>query len=116
MTFIITLLSKGVRETLRCNHARAPILAVSDPSIFNTCQQIAYECESYDKFSEGKCADCGSDGNKCKPLGLWLDFWDNPNNNLLEESQTQKKFFIKTSEMLPFCLFHYQIVVNFIFN
>jgi len=102
----------GITETFSCNHRRATIFPIADPSIFNTCQQIAYKCDSYEEFLNGECADCGSDGEKCKPFPLQLDFWDISYNNIVGKTQSAKRFFLKTSDMLPFCLYHYQVVVK----
>lgn len=30
-----------------------------------SCQEIAYECRSYEAFLDGECADCGKDNEKC---------------------------------------------------
>ena len=102
-------------DTVNCNHRRATILPIAEPSLFNTCQLIAYECDSYDKFSEGECADCGPDEEKCKPLNLDTNYWDYGNHIKVKDKldqQRSRQLFIQTSDMFPFCLYHYQIVVS----
>lgn len=102
-------------DTVNCNHRRATLLPISEPSLFNTCQLIAYECESYERFSEGECADCGFNEEKCKPLNLDTNYWDYADHNGPAEDKLDEQFsrqmFLQTSDMFPFCLYHYQIVV-----
>ena len=73
---------------------------------------IGYQCDSYGDFNDGQCADCGEDGLKCKPLEFNLKFWTNAENWKNGLKTFPNNFYFKTSDADPFCLFHYQIVVN----
>ena len=37
----------------------------------DNCQFIGYQCESYEMFKAGKCADCGQFGSKCSIFDVW---------------------------------------------
>ncbi len=90
------------------------LYVISDPSLYNSnCQFVAYQCSSYANFSQGNCADCGSNGQNCRPLDLKLDYWDNSTNQVIQ-TQPPNQLFIKTDANPPYCLFHYQIVVNYL--
>ncbi len=90
----------------------AHLYAISDPSLNNSdCQFVAYKCDSYSNFLGGKCADCGSNGESCRPFESKLDYWDNPINQNIQTKLTNQ-FYINTEVYPQFCLFHYQIVVN----
>ena len=95
---------------IACNHNRVHDYTISERK---ECQYIGYECDSYLHFQKGKCADCGTDGSKCKPMDFQLDYWDefNPNEKPLPKFATN--FYLKTSDKDPFCLFHYQILVSY---
>ncbi|CAG2177462.1 unnamed protein product [Oppiella nova] len=98
-----------------CNHQRVPVLLIADRSLRSpdSCQLIAYRCDSYENFYSGKCGDCGANGDKCRPLGFNLEYWMNETNtNPVKALQTfPNNYFMRTSDAHPFCLFHYQIVV-----
>lgn len=63
----------------------------------------AFECESYDDFKAGKCADCGASGEKCVILGPKAIEYRNAvkDINAGVDSVNGKRFFMATSEHEP---------------
>ncbi|XP_054711900.1 pancreatic lipase-related protein 2-like [Uloborus diversus] len=54
------------------DHQRAAAMFIS--SIRNgSCLMIGYYCRSYKAFLRGECADCGTDGSRCAPVGYHSD-------------------------------------------
>ncbi len=108
----------ALEDVIFCNHDRSRLLAIADPSLQNSdCQFVAYKCNSYSDFTAGKCADCGSNGEMCKPLDFDFPFWENSSNYNVNDIQTPNQFYIQTGADPQYCIFHYQIVVNyFIFD
>ena len=100
---------------ITCNHGRSNKYAIADQGYQSPqkCQIIGYRCQSYDDFELGKCADCGADGNGCKPMPFNLNYWDDKSN--CDPTLVKTQFFVDTGnvENLPgYCLNHYQIVVS----
>ena len=106
---------------------------------FGSCQFVAYECASRDEFLNGKCASC--DNSKCQLMfirdltdaGQLMnanvikdpvpneDNYDNENSNKIGSSylgylnknqRTSPSLFLETSEYYPYCLHHYQVIVE----
>ncbi|CAG2113539.1 unnamed protein product, partial [Medioppia subpectinata] len=81
-TFITNRFKGKANESRNCNHNRATVLPIADRGLkeVDSCQLIAYECDSYDNFYSGKCGDCGTDGHRCRPLEFNLEYWLNDDN------------------------------------
>ena len=107
----------GIKERGGCDHQRATQLPIAQPqSALYGCQIIGYQCDSYEDFNDGKCAECGSDGIKCKPLEFSPEFWAKSDNWRNSLQTFPNNYYFKTHDSFPFCLFHYQIVVNIVLN
>ncbi|XP_067138167.1 pancreatic triacylglycerol lipase-like [Centruroides vittatus] len=101
---IIATLTK--RDYDNCNHRWANFLFID--SILNPqCPYVAYACSDWDTFLEGRCADCGDDGQNCAVLGLQSDTYA-PSRDV----KNPRKYFLKTNSQWPYCLYHYQIIVK----
>lgn len=87
-----------------CGHDMAYKYPIVVPQ--NNCRFIAYKCGNYEDFETGKC------GQEYMPLELDFDFYDT--NNRVNETNGTNDMYIRTSDRYPYCLFHYQIVVNVI--
>ena len=98
---------KEIRFSILCPHETAHKYPVLKPP--NSCQYIAYKCKDYSTFELGKCAEEGL------PLEFNPEFYDKTESKL-NETQPPNNLFIKIGDSPPFCLFHYQIVVNIISN
>ncbi|CAG2117044.1 unnamed protein product, partial [Medioppia subpectinata] len=114
-TFITNRFKAKANESRNCNHNRATVLPIADRELkeAESCQLIAYECDSYDNFYSGKCGDCGTDGQRCRPLEFNLEYWLNDDNvNPVNALKTfPNNYYLLTANKQPFCLFHYQIVI-----
>lgn len=96
-------LFSGISETMGCNHRRAQQLSYSDFEMFGDCQTVGYQCDDYDDFLEGKCADCGEDGTKCELMGTWTSHWEPPAGYRHASKLMPKKMFIVTGSGQPYC-------------
>ena len=109
--FTVFFTLPGIIERGGCSHNRATLLPTA--RLQDQCQIIGYKCQSYDAFSSGKCADCGPDNQDCRPLEFDIQYWNNRNNLRNSLKSFPNNYYVKTSEEEPFCLFHYQITVNY---
>ncbi|XP_054152818.1 pancreatic lipase-related protein 2-like, partial [Oppia nitens] len=92
---------------ITCSHSRACLLMVDLDKPEDTCKAIGYQCESYNTFLEGRCANCAQ--SRCKPMGIDPDYWldDKP-----DPSALNKKYFLTTGRYIDYCLYHYQIALD----
>ncbi|RWS19265.1 pancreatic lipase-related protein 2-like protein, partial [Leptotrombidium deliense] len=113
-------IGEGLSKTVACNHQRSWGLFIVNPKAMDEhCQYVGYECDSWDKFREGKCGDCGAQGEQCGVFSvLGKDDPDYGNHylqhmNVMKTIDTKKrKLYFKTDDNKPFCLHHYQIIVH----
>lgn len=68
----------------------------------NGCHSIAYKCDSYAKFNEGRCADCRGSG--CYNIDLFA-------HQTIQKPPQSIKMFLKTGFDQK-CLHHYQVVAQ----
>ncbi|RXG72897.1 Pancreatic lipase-related protein 3, partial [Armadillidium vulgare] len=87
-----------------CGHFR--IITYYIESILNSsCQWVAYECPSYERFKRGECATCGDDNSKCAFLGLRAsEYADKTRENVM--------LYIETAPEPPFCVQHYVVNIS----
>lgn len=85
----------------RCSHERSYQLFYSYHERRARCQPLAYECTDYATFAEGRCADCGTDGEKCRMIGYWPDYWTAVNIT------KRRMMYLKTSKDLSVCRKHF---------
>lgn len=105
-TFITEGLNEGTRRFSSCNHQRS--LDFMHYSInYRKVVPVGYECGSWENFLEGKCSDCGSDKKKCAVMGIRAGEYKPFRNNSVQHS-----FYLKTSGIAPFWLYHYQVTVK----
>ncbi|XP_040063664.2 pancreatic lipase-related protein 2-like [Ixodes scapularis] len=96
---------QGIRETVACKHERAIQLMTAsleletnpDPDL---CRLVGFACPSFEEFLRGSCSECGEDGSQCAVLGTATVPSGNP-----------AKFYLKTTDTAPYCLYHYNIRV-----
>ena len=119
-------------DALACSHSRAPNLLTyrheqGDPD--DGCQLVAYACKDWDSFRAGHCADC-SHSRACKLIGLQWQYYDDGNqagqsserrrpesggerNSNRTSGQVEPvQMFLRTGDTQPYCVFHYQIVLE----
>ncbi|XP_068945470.1 lipase member H isoform X3 [Petaurus breviceps papuanus] len=90
-------------QYFKCDHQRSVFLYLS--SLKKDCDIIAYPCDTYRDYLNGKCISCGDDQSMpCPVLGYYADQWKN--YSMLMDPPVTKAFFDTASEK-PFCIYHY---------
>jgi len=116
-------IAEGVRRFIACHHYRSIDYYLDSlvPSS-GKCQLLGFECDNYNDFLEGKCnyttkdtAVNHNDYMRFANFGFnaYRDFYlynDKFSNRFFEKP---RKFYMVTSRRKPFCLYHYNITVNF---
>lgn len=57
----------GVKDSFSCSHDAAHLFFL-DSIKHTNCEYVAFPCESYEKFSNGECLECGPEG--CNQAGI----------------------------------------------
>ncbi|KAL2093194.1 hypothetical protein ACEWY4_010506 [Coilia grayii] len=87
----------------KCDHQRSVYLFMD--SINRTCEQIAYPCETYTDFLDGKCLNCDKfEGKGCPVFGYDVTKWK---DMLVKRGQTTT--FFSTNNWSPFCMTNYRV-------
>lgn len=106
-SFIISGMVEGSRRFISCNHQRAIDFYIATANR-KDCLSIGIACKNWESFLEGKCTECGKNGERCGIMGnRAYEYYPNK-----VENGTGMKFFLKTSGKSPYCLYHYSIVVK----
>ncbi|KAF4076417.1 hypothetical protein AMELA_G00215010 [Ameiurus melas] len=97
MRMIATYGLYNMDQLVKCSHERSVHLFID--SLVNKDQQsLAYRCSSKEAFYKGLCLSCRK--NRCNKLGY--------NINKVRTARSTKMY-LKTREMMPYKVFHYQI-------
>ncbi|KPM04406.1 pancreatic triacylglycerol lipase-like protein [Sarcoptes scabiei] len=115
LSIITDGLIEGARRLVACNHQRAVDFYIE--SINNlVALPIAYACESYESFLDGKCSDCDDDdengrGGKsnCAIIGTLSERLMGSKNPLKYQG---KKFFMATAKRSLFFRYQYLIEIK----
>ncbi|XP_020780438.1 lipoprotein lipase [Boleophthalmus pectinirostris] len=104
---LLGIASEGLRglqnmdQLVKCSHERSIHLFID--SLVNLNQQsMAFRCNSKDAFNKGLCLSCRK--NRCNKLGY--------NVNKVRSTRSTKMY-LKTRDMMPYKVFHYQVKVHF---
>ncbi|KAL0201806.1 hypothetical protein M9458_004993, partial [Cirrhinus mrigala] len=87
-------------QIVKCSHERSIHLFI-DSLVNQAYQSWAYRCSSKDAFNKGLCLSCRK--NRCNKLGYGV-------NKI--RSARSAKMYLKTRDMMPFKVFHYQIKLH----
>ncbi|XP_043089431.1 lipoprotein lipase-like isoform X2 [Puntigrus tetrazona] len=87
-------------QIVKCSHERSIHLFI-DSLVNRAYQSWAYRCSSRDAFNKGLCLSCRK--NRCNKLGYGV-------NKI--RSARSAKMYLKTRDMMPFKVFHYQIKLH----
>uniref|UniRef100_A0A8C3TDD5 Lipase H n=1 Tax=Chelydra serpentina TaxID=8475 RepID=A0A8C3TDD5_CHESE len=92
-------------QYFKCDHQRSVFLFLS--SLKESCNIIAYPCDTYRDYRNAKCASCEAfQPMPCPVLGYYADKWK---NYLTLKNPPVTKVFFDTSDKEPFCLYHYLV-------
>jgi hypothetical protein len=104
-------IGEGIRRFVACHHYRAiDYYLESIMPASNLCVQLAFQCDNYTNFLEGRCSKCNDrePGYACAQMG----FRSNLAMETLKLDDQPKKLFLATNRRKPFCLYHYSIEVK----
>ncbi|CAG0898656.1 unnamed protein product [Darwinula stevensoni] len=103
----LTLLKDGMEEAGRdfvaCSHQGA--IRYFTESITSSCPFLAYSCPSYEQFLQGRCLDCGANGEKCAYLGYRAT--DYP-----ADLPVHLPLYLTTNARAPYCRYHYSLAMR----
>uniref|UniRef100_A0A672KKB2 Lipoprotein lipase n=1 Tax=Sinocyclocheilus grahami TaxID=75366 RepID=A0A672KKB2_SINGR len=100
MKLIATYGIYNMDQIVKCSHERSIHLFI-DSLVNRAYQSWAYRCSSRDAFNKGLCLSCRK--NRCNKLGYGV-------NKI--RSARSAKMYLKTRDMMPFKVFHYQIKLH----
>lgn len=98
------------KRVLSQSHTRST--EVATVSLSPQCQQVAFECRDYQAFKMGECGKCDDSNNQCFLMGFdyqYAELGQIP----IRTSKEAKRLYISTGANEPYCLQHYQVLVNF---
>ncbi|XP_048833100.1 lipoprotein lipase [Brienomyrus brachyistius] len=87
-------------QIVKCSHERSIHLFI-DSLVNEQKQSTAYRCSSKESFEKGLCLSCRK--NRCNKLGYEVN---------KVRSRRSAKMYLKTRQMMPFKVFHYQVKMH----
>ncbi|GIX73655.1 pancreatic triacylglycerol lipase, partial [Caerostris extrusa] len=99
--------SPSARNLVVCDHYKVIDYFLATIPNHYGCKPVAVACDSWEKFTAGKCSDCATDGSQCATMGFRAD----AKKDVIKQHRP-KKFYLYTSPNPPFCVQHYHISVK----
>ncbi|XP_076847785.1 lipoprotein lipase [Brachyhypopomus gauderio] len=101
MMMVATTGLRNMDQIVKCSHERSIHLFID--SLVNLQQEsTGYRCSSKESFNKGVCLSCRK--NRCNKVGYGVT---------KVRSRRSSKMYMKTRDMMPFKVFHYQVKVHF---
>ncbi|KAJ8345774.1 hypothetical protein SKAU_G00299670 [Synaphobranchus kaupii] len=101
MTLIATSGFQNMDQIVKCSHERSVHLFID--SLVNMQQEsMAFRCSSKEAFNKGLCLSCRK--NRCNKVGYGIH---------KVRPRRSSKMYLKTREIMPYKVFHYQMKVHF---
>lgn len=101
MQIIVSTGFSNMDQLVKCSHERSIHLFIDSLVNAQEHQTLAYRCSNMDSFDKGVCLSCRK--NRCNKLGYDI-------NRVRNRRST--KMYLKTREMMPYKVFHYQVKVH----
>lgn len=101
MLMVATTGLRNMDQIVKCSHERSIHLFI-DSLVNQDHESMAFRCSSRDSFNKGMCLSCRK--NRCNKVGYAV-------NKI--RTRRSSKMYMKTREMMPYKVFHYQVKVHF---
>ncbi|CAG2120812.1 unnamed protein product, partial [Medioppia subpectinata] len=94
----------SVIERIFCSHNKVTKYLLANQLLTdeNSCQMIAYQCDSYRDFLNGDCSDCGPEGHKCRPIEFEPNYWSKRHKNVDPLNTYPNNLYIKVKAEEPY--------------
>ncbi|KAL2089812.1 hypothetical protein ACEWY4_014500 [Coilia grayii] len=102
MKMIVSSGLANMDQLVKCSHERSIHLFIDSLVNAQDHQSMAYRCNNKESFDKGVCLSCRK--NRCNKLGYEIN---------RVRSRRSTKMYLKTREMMPYKVFHYQVKVHF---
>jgi len=99
-------LVEEARRLVACNHQRAIDFYTASLN-HKQIKPVSYQCQDYASFLDGKCTDCGTDGEKCAILGPDAEMWSK-----FKSINAGQRYFTATGGHYPYFQFEYDVRIK----
>lgn len=100
MMMVATTGLRNMDQIVKCSHERSIHLFID--SLVSQQPSMAFRCSSKESFNKGMCLSCRK--NRCNKVGYQVSKVRSPRS---------AKMYLKTRDMMPYKVYHYQVKVHF---